>query len=260
MDDNGNKDDEDMNNDDHDNEQGDNDGKDDSDDDTDDSNEAEDDCEMVNEAEDGKDKDAMDNGKDGLEGGSNEGGKEEENDVDKNADDGISSVSSQVQQEEVSLSFTEPLVPYSSTGQSPEQDSSQDLWSQSFTFSQPVAKQDINEYLWSTASEAMFVDTSKDQVSGIEASGSVIPMDDTTSEIEDSVPGEDVDESMPAYANDQGEVLVPVSTLGVHYRTMRRDSKIEKVRKQRKVIYLSQKDFAARKAALYKKSRKTKLK
>ncbi|XP_064614536.1 prostatic spermine-binding protein-like [Liolophura sinensis] len=158
MNDSGNKDDEDMNNDDHDNEQGDNDRKDDSDDDTDDSNEAEDDYEMVNgdtdggqessndvvgnddknevnEAEDGNDKDAMDNGKDGQEGGRNEGGKEEENDVDKNADNGTSSVSSQVKQEEASLSFTEPLVPYGSTGQSPEQDSSQDVWSQSFTFS-----------------------------------------------------------------------------------------------------------------------------
>lgn len=70
----------------------------------------------------------------------------------------------------------------------------------------------------------------------------------------------DVSQDVPAYTNGAGKVLVPVSTsLGMHYRTMRRDSKIERVRRQRKIITLTRQEFGTRKAALYKKSKNAKM-
>lgn len=79
------------------------------------------------------------------------------------------------------------------------------------------------------------------------------------SNMEESLSEMDAPEDLPAYTDGKGEVLVPVSTsLGSYYRTLRRDSKVDKVKKQRKLITLSQEDFAERRAAMYKKSRKKK--
>lgn len=82
-------------------------------------------------------------------------------------------------------------------------------------------------------------------------------MAETMSEMGDSIAGDITDESVPAYTNGLGEVLVPVKTsLGIHYRTMRKDSSIDKIRSQMHVEVISQEEFARRKSIVKKKSRK----